>query len=80
MSLAVERYRGFALPGVYEVRGERRLVVRRSLVQDHRAGAEPQRPLLPWPPRRPWRPEDAVFAYRASLSPEAPEPSIDLYA
>jgi len=79
VSLAVERYRGFALPAVYEVRGERRLVVR-AVGHEHRAGPGPDRPLLPRPVPRPWHPEDAVSAYRASLAEEAPGPSIDLYA
>jgi hypothetical protein len=81
MSLAVERYRGPALPAVYELRGERRLILRRTLGSYERPPASESPPLLAFrSPRRGWRPEDAASAYGASLAAEPPGPSIDLYA
>jgi hypothetical protein len=81
MSLAIERYEGSALPGVYELRGERRLVVRRAHETYERPAAPPApRPLVFRPERRGWQPEDAVLAYRASLADEPAGASIDLLA
>jgi hypothetical protein len=80
MSLAIERFTGFALPGVYELRGERRLVVRRAL-ESHERPAPPAPRLLTFrPERRGWQPEDALIAYRASLADDPAGPSIDLLA
>jgi hypothetical protein len=81
MSLAIERYAGLALPGVYELRGERRLLVHRALETYERPAAPPAPRLLAFrPERRGWQPEDALTAYRASLADEPTGPSIDLLA
>jgi hypothetical protein len=81
MSLAIERYGGFALPAVYEIRGERRLVVHPTLEAFQRPPAPVPARMLAFPAtRRGWQPEDAVSAYRASLADELAGPSIDLLA